>query len=214
MVGVADAALPGGEAGFIGGETKLIGDTSLIRSNTCSSEIDDGGAADQGKDSRKDSLQGDGETLAGTTNSKPSVADTDDFHWQSEELKRFWVGCFSPAYNPYLFDGLHPKALCSKICNDVLRTNININSGSSNPNDRALCFEVLNNLEQKFIQAGIVEQPTQKPGGNANQLVYTRVLHQDFDRFAAVLSGKSLEQWARERVEESIRRLSTSRKSR
>ena len=70
---------------------------------------------------------------------------------------------------------MHPKALCSKICNDILRTNININSGSTNPNDRLLCFEVLGNLEAKFIENGVVEVPKMRPGGNPNQLVYKRV---------------------------------------
>lgn len=69
---------------------------------------------------------------------------------------------FFPRYNCFVLDGLHPKALCSKICNDVLRTNINLNSSSQNPNDRMLCFEVLAQMEQRFIDGGIVEKPTRK----------------------------------------------------
>ncbi len=144
-------------------------------------------------------------TPTGTSASKPSVG---EFTWDSPELGRFWIGCFPPGTNVYQFDGLHPKALCSKICssyaisklvqysypnfpscrsahiiyelwsvrmgssrktliakltgNDVLRTNININSGSNNPNDRLLCFEVLANLEAKFIEYGVVEAPQPK----------------------------------------------------
>merc|ERR1712216_526500 len=131
-----------------------------------------------------------------------------DFVWENPELKSFWASCFPPGYDFYTFDGLHPKALCSKICNDVLRTNININSGSTNPNDRLLCFEVLGNLEANFIEAGIVQPPKVKQGGNPNHLVYKRVSHSEWNKFASVLGDKTLEQWARACVEESIRRLS------
>ncbi|CAD7932189.1 unnamed protein product [Amoebophrya sp. A25] len=156
-----------------------------------------------------------------TTNSKPSVADevtesnkeseARSFAWDNEELGRFWEECFPPHYDVYLFDGLHPKALCSKICNDVLRTNINVNSSSSNPNDRLLCFEVLGNLEAKFIEMGIVQKPVSKNTGNPNHVAYQRVTHQDWNRFAGFLKTRSFEAWARECVEESIRRLSQQR---
>lgn len=137
--------------------------------------------------------------------SKPSVVS--DFVWHSEELGKFWENCFPPGTNVFLFDGLHPKALCSKICNDVLRTNININSSSSNPNDRLLCFEVLQNLEDKFIMHGVVEAPVQKPGGNPNHKLYKRVSHTDWNGFAGILGDQTLEAWARDRVEESIKKL-------
>jgi len=159
-----------------------------------------------------------------TTNSKPSVAEeptsstgeeseapgaaANGFTWKNQELGKFWEECFPPDYSIYGFDGLHPKALCSKICNDVLRTNINVNSSSSNPNDRLLCFEVLSNLEQKFIDLGIVQKPVSKMTGNPNHMAYQRVTHQDWNRFAEFLGSHTLESWARECVEESIRRLS------
>lgn len=178
-------------------------------------------------------------TTTGTTNSKsttdeqgaktvtgPENGQTDDsvdsvlsppFQWHSDELKQFWLGCFSSGVNVYAYDGLHPKALCSKICNDILHTNINVNSSSSNPNDRLLCFEVLSNLEQKFRDADIIKPPTQKVGGNPNHphqtvTLYQRVLHSDFNRFGSVLEGqgKTLAVWARDCVDESIRRLSSN----
>ncbi|CAD7963947.1 unnamed protein product [Amoebophrya sp. A120] len=166
-----------------------------------------------------------------TTNSKPSsvveepttstgeevsgIPKGPAFKWDSDELKKFWEECFSPNYNSLIFDGLHPKALCSKICNDVLRTNINVNSASSNPNDRLLCFEVLSNLEAKFIELGIVQKPTPKMTGNPNHQQYQRVSHQDWNRFAGHLAAKnqSLEAWARECVEESIRLLSAPKRN-
>lgn len=243
MVGVAEPdGLTDGQT-----STKLSGETTLVRSNTCSSEYQEDTVMGNGVEAAKSNLAkamigvndavvantdigsqagGDtgqvaecsaeanagGDTDTGSSNKKSSAVEGEQFHWESDELKRFWLGCFAPGSNVYVYDGLHPKALCSKICNDVLRTNININSSNANPNDRLLCFEVLNNLEQKFIEAGIVEPPTQKPGGNLNQRVYKRVLHTDFNRFATVLAdqNKSLESWARDRVEESIRRISMS----
>jgi len=135
-----------------------------------------------------------------------------EFVWDNSELKEFWESCFPQFYDSYTFDGLHPKALCSKICNDILRTNININSASPNPNDRMLCFEVLTNLETKLIDAGTIQQPTAKPGGTPSQLLYKRVSHSDWNKFAAVLGERTLEQWARTVVEETIRRLQQSRK--
>lgn len=214
MVGVTDTdhATP----------TELPGDTSLIRSNTCSSEFAEGSAANvksAGDGKLQENLEKDAAKATSDSKTPAELAasnDTDDsFEWSSEELKKFWLGCFAPGVNVYSFDGLHPKALCSKICNDVLRTNININSSNMNPNDRILCFDVLANLEERFIECGIIEAPTPKPGAtNPNQVVYKRVYHTDFNQFGQVLSqqNKTLEQWARERVEESIKRLSPGKR--
>lgn len=129
------------------------------------------------------------------------------------ELGEFWEKCFPETYNSYMNDGLHPKSLCSKICNDVLHTNININSGSSNPNDRILCFEVLQMLESKFIEMGIVVKPWPKPGAtNQNHMVYKRVMPSDLKKLEKFLGNQKegcLETWARSVVEECITKLST-----
>jgi len=90
---------------------------------------------------------------------------------------------------------------------DVLRTNINTNSSSTNPNDRLLCFEVLQNLENQFIIAGVVEKPVSKQDGNPNHVVYQRVSFRDWNKFAqyaGFLRYKNLEAWARTIVDESI----------
>lgn len=187
----------------------------LARARTATSDLDDEPMESAKKPPTASAGSGFGrrekqertETPVETTSTSSSYPSRGEFNWENVELGRFWVKCFPRGYNVYVMDGLHPKALCSKICNDVLRTNININSGSANPNDKLLCFEVLSNLEQKFTEAGIILPPTQKPGGTPNQQVYKRVLHTDFNRFSTVLGEVSLGEWARERVEESIRRL-------
>lgn len=135
----------------------------------------------------------------------------DSFDWGVAELGEFWEKCFWDSYNSYAQDGLHPKCLCSKICNDVLSTNININSSSSNPNDRILCFEVLGMLETKFIEMGVIQTPVPKEGStNANHMVYQRVLASDLKKLEKYLEPKpgGLEAWARGVVEECIQRLS------
>merc|ERR1712060_110431 len=98
------------------------------------------------------------------------------------------------------------------ICNDVLKTNINLHSSNSNPNDKILCFDVLNSMEKHFIDANIVASPVQKPGNNPNHKAYKRVKHDDFNKMGEVLGKKTLEGWAREIVNESVTRLTNVKK--
>jgi len=138
----------------------------------------------------------------------------DKFEWGVPELGKFYEGCFPDSYNAYAADGLHPKSLCSKICNDVLNTNININSGSSNPNDRILCFEVLQMLEHKFIEMGVVQAPRLKEGAaNPNHMAYIRIKAADLKKLEQHLPNNGqpgcLEAWARSVVEECIAKLSS-----
>lgn len=179
--------------------------TTLIRNNTCSSEMksDTDFAGTDSKDPA---------STACNTDACNTDSNSEAFDWASGELQKFWLGCFPPAADVYTMDGLHPKALTSKICNDVLGTNINVSS--ANPNDKLLCFEVIGVLENKLIKAGIVAPPEQKPGGTAHQKVYQRVSHADFNKIHRVLQGRSLEDWARDAVTESIERLQLNPKVR
>lgn len=131
------------------------------------------------------------------------------FEWGREELGTFWEKCFPKHYDCYVMDGLHPKCLTSKICNDILRTNINTNSSSANQqNDRILCFEVLQNLETQLIQFGVVQKPRSKNTGNPNHVVYTRVDPTHWNLMSKVLTKElTLEKWARSVVDDSIRKL-------
>ena len=187
------------------------GDKDAIRGDKASGSGDASGAKDgssgagaKGGSSAADAGKAGGKRFEGA------------IEWGSEEVGRFWEQCFPPMYNPYVMDGLHPKCLCSKICNDILKTNINVNSSSPNPNDRILCFEVLANLERKFIEMDVIKEPqpprVNPPPGFTRplQLEYKRVYAQDLNKLCAHLPAGpgALEAWSRKVVEESIKKLS------
>lgn len=212
---------------MVGVATDLVEEsTTLIRSNTCSSGMEVQEDLPNGADGTASAkFSGEGGHTAGKNNvggtenireqkdgDNSSLPVKDSFQWSTEELKKFWLGCFPNGYDVYAMDGLHPKALCSKICNDVLKTNINLHSSNSNPNDKILCFDVLSSMEKHFIEAEIISPPTQKPGNNPNHKAYKRVMHADFNRMGKILGEKTLEAWAREVVNESVNRLTNVKK--
>lgn len=100
---------------------------------------------------------------------------------------------------------LHPSTSTG---NDILQTNINKNLNNASASDRVLVFEVLNKMERRLIEAGVVLPPVPKPGGPPQHVIYQRVDYVDWNRLGATIKGSTLENWAKGIVEECIITLS------
>merc|ERR1712194_7607 len=93
-----------------------------------------------------------------------------EFVWDNTELKEFWDSCFPLCYDSCTFDGLHPKALCSKIFNNVLKLNVNSALNESNPEHRAMTLKAMVYLEDKLVEGGIIQKPMTNSDSNITKV--------------------------------------------
>ena len=106
------------------GESKRIDEPSELMSDDCT--INHAGSSAAGGNSVATGLAAGTEALKSEVHTEfdDENAAESDFLWDNDELKSFWEACFPMGYNFYSFDGLHPKALCSKICKSLSWTSL------------------------------------------------------------------------------------------
>lgn len=108
------------------------------------------------------------------------------------ELKTFWASAWGPHMKPPP-DGMHPKGLCAKLMNDVLRCNPN----KYRYQNRDATNLVLDHIERAFQEAGVIKAGIVGPD---QRLHVTRVMEADLvqcEKFRSQLEEKgSLRSWA------------------